>query len=145
MILLAKIAVGMGAVVALTGAWVCHEGFIRIDVDEAGANGSHVHLIAPATMVSVGLRVVPRHYLRDAAVQAHECLPVLREVSKELEKYPNADLVEVRDAKEHVHIGMRNGRLFVDAVTPTEDVHVTFPASTLRDVADRLEDAAPSI
>lgn len=145
MLLLAKIAMGAGATLALAGAWVFHEGVIRVDVDEGRAGGSHVHFWVPATTVSMGLRVTPRHYLQHAAEQSHEYLPVLREVSKELEKYPNAELVDVRDASDHVHLAMRNGRLYLDAVTDTDHVHISFPAETLRDIADRLEDAAPGI
>lgn len=145
MIILAKVGIGIAATMALATAWICHEGMIHIDVDEAGVGGSHVHFWVPATTVSVGLRVVPQHHLQRAAEQCRPYLPVLREVAKELEKYPNAELVEVRDAHDHVQVAMRNGKLYIDAVTDTDNVHVSFPVEVIRDVADRLEDAAPSI
>ena len=145
MIFLAKAGIGIGATLALTAAWVFHEGVIRVDVDEARAGGSHVHLWVPATTVSAGLRLTPRHYLRQAAERSREYLPLLREVSKELGKYPNAEFVDVRGRTDHVTCAMRNGRLYVDAVNDSDVVHVSVPAETLRDVADRLEDAAPGI
>jgi len=146
MVFLAKAALGVSATIALTTAYVFHEGVIRVDVDENRNGGSHVHFWVPATAVSGGLRAVPRHYIRHAAEQARPYLPVLREVAKALEKYPNAELVDVRSAnREHVHISVHDGRLYIDAVDRENDVHIVLPTETIADVADRLEDAAPGI
>lgn len=145
MLFLAKAAIGAGATLALAGAWVFHEGVIRVDVDEARSGGSHVHLWVPATSVSAGLRLMPRHYLRQAASQSRDYLPLLREISKELEKYPNAELLDVRDASNHVHVSVQEGKLYLDVVSDSENIHIRCPAVTLQDVADRLEDAAPGV
>jgi len=146
MLLIAKAALGVSATLALTTAYVFHEGVIRVDVDINRGGGSHVHLWVPATAVSGGLRVVPRHYIQPGAEQARPYLPVLREVAKELEKYPNADLVDVQGANhEHVHISVRNGKLYIDAVDSENNIHVSVPTETIADVADRLEEVAPGI
>ena len=145
MLMIAKVALGLGATLALATAYTFHEGVIRVDVDESRQGGSHVHLWFPATTVSAGLRLTPKHYLSHAAEQARPYLPVLREVAKELHKYPNAEFVDVTDSRDHVHIAMVNGKLHVDAVSDSEDVHIVIPAETLGDVAARLEDAAPGI
>lgn len=145
MLFLAKAALGAGAIFALGTAYLFHEGVIRVDVDESRSGGSHVHFWAPATAVSVGLRCVPRRHLQHAAAQARPFLPLLRELSKELQKYPNAELLDVRDPSEHVRITVKDGRLLLDAVTDTDSVHITFPVETIADAADRLEDAAPTI
>jgi hypothetical protein len=142
---LAKAALGLGATVALAGVYVFHEGVIRVDVDEKCANGSHVHVWVPATAVPIGLRVVPFHNIEKVAAQARPFLPALREVAKELKKYPNAELVDVRDAEQHVRVSVRQGKVYVDAVTDTENIHGSVPVETLSDVADRLEDAAPGV
>jgi hypothetical protein len=145
MLILAKAALGLGAFVAVAGAYVFHEGVIRVDVDENRIEGSHVHVWVPATVVPVGLAVVPRSKLEKAACQALPFLPMLRELSKELKKYPNAELVDVRDANEHVRVAVRSGRLYVDAVDHGDNIHVSFPVETISDVADRLEKSAPTI
>lgn len=145
MLMIAKVALGLGASLAVATAYTFHEGVIRVDVDESRSGGSHVHLWVPATTVSAGLRLTPKHYLSRAAGQARPYLPVLREVSKELQKYPNAELVEVSDATNHVHIAMVSGKLHVDAVGKGQNVHIVIPAETLCDVADRLEEVAPGI
>jgi hypothetical protein len=146
MILLAKVGIGLGATLALAAGWVFHEGVIRIDVDEAKPDGAHVHFWVPAMTVSAGMHLAPRHSLQQAAAQSRPFLPVLREVAKELKKYPNAELLDVRDKSNHVSMFVRNGRLYLDAVTEDgENVHISFPVETLRDVADGLEEASPGI
>jgi len=145
MLFFAKAALGVGATLALTTAYVFHEGVIRVDVDESRAGGSHVHFWVPATAVTGGLRVVPRHYIQHAADQSRPYLPVLREVAKELEKYPNAELVDVRGNDQHVRVSVRSGKVYIDAVDKENNIHVSVPAETIADVADRLEDAASGI
>jgi len=145
MLFLAKAALGVGATLALTAGYVFHEGVIRVDVDENRAGGSHVHFWIPATAVSGGLRVVPRHYIQQAAEQSRPYLPVLREVAKELEKYPNAELVDVQGNDQHVRVSVRSGKVYIDAVDKENNVHVSLPTETISDVADRLEDATPGI
>jgi len=145
MLLIAKAALGVTAALALTTAYVFHEGVIRVDVDESRSDGSHFHVWVPATVVSAGLRLTPRHHLQKAAAQVRPYLPLLRELSKELQKYPNAEFVDVRDSEDHVRITMREGKLSIDAVSDSEKVHVALPVETIADVADRLEDAAPAI
>jgi hypothetical protein len=145
MILLAKAALGLGATMAVASAYVFHEGVIRVDLDENRAGGSHVHFWVPATAVSAGLRIAPQHCLEDAATKARPFLPLLREISKELEKYPNAEFVEVQGLPDRVRVAMVRGKLEIDAVGDDQIVHVRVPAETIRNVADRLEDAAPGI
>ena len=145
MIFLAKAALGFGVTIAVVGAYVFHEGVIRVDVDENRAGGNHVHVWVPATTVSLGLRCVPRDRLEEAASKAQPFLPLLREISKELEKYPTAELVDVKDASDQVRVAIVDGRLQIDAVNEDQVVHVRVPAAAIRDVADRLEDAAPGI
>jgi len=145
MVFLAKAGIGVLGGLLLTTAYVFHEGTIRVDIDENSAGGSHVHFWVPATAVSAGLRLTPSHYLRDAAAQTRPYLPLLREIAKELQKYPNAEFVEVRDASDHVHIAVHGGKLCIDAVSDGNVVHVAVPTEVLGDVADRLEDVAPGV
>lgn len=145
MIVLAKVALGMGAALALTTGYVFHEGVIRVDVDEGRAGGSHVHFWVPATAASLSLRVAPRHCLEKAAVQSRPYLPALREAAKELQKYPNAELLDVQQGPQHVRLAVRGGNLYLDAVTDTDTIHLRCPAQVLEDMADRLEDAAPGV
>lgn len=145
MLVLAKAALGVAATLLVAGVWVFGEGVIRVDVDESRPGGNHIHFWVPATTVSAGLRLTPRRHLVGVAAQMRPYLPLLRELSKELQKYPNAELVDVRDSSNHVHIAVEQGRLYLDAVTEKDNVHINFPVQTITDVANRLEDVAPAI
>jgi hypothetical protein len=145
MLFLAKAALGVCGTLTLAGAYVFHEGLIRVDVDESRGQTNHVHVWVPATVVPVALHVVPRSRLEKAASQARPYLPVLREVAKELKKYPNAELVDVREDSQHVRITVRDSRLYIDAVSDSDNIHVSFPVETISDVADGLESGAPGV
>jgi hypothetical protein len=145
MLFLAKAALGICGTMTLAGVYIFHEGVIRVDVDENRGQGNHVHVWVPATVVPWGLRLVPRRQLERAALQSRPMLPALRQLAKELKRYPNAELVDVREDSEHVHIAVRDGRLFIDAVSDMDNIHVSFPVENISDVADRLESVAPGI
>jgi hypothetical protein len=145
MLIIAKIALGFGATLAVGGVYVLHEGVINVDVDEFRPGGSHVHVWVPATAVSLGMRVVPRHHLERAVSQVQPFLPVLREVAKELKRFPNAKFVEVKDPTDHVFIGTVDGKIRIDAVSDNETVHLRIPVETVEDVVDRLAADAPTI
>ena len=146
MLILAKVALGLGVTVAAAGAYLFHEGVICVDVDEQSDGGTHLHFWVPATVVSTGLHFVPQEKMQSTARDVRPYLPVLREISKELEKYPNAELVNVTNGEDHVRIAMNHGKIQIDAVSHEGNVvHVTVPARVLRDVADQLEDHAPGV
>jgi hypothetical protein len=145
MLIIAKIALGFGATLAVGGAYVFHEGVINVDVDEFRPGGPHVHVWVPATAVSLGMRALPRHHLEHAASQVQPFLPVLREVAKELKRFPNAKFVEVKNGTDDVFIGTVDGKIRIDAVSNNETVHLRIPIETVEDVADRLEADIPTI
>ena len=143
MMLLAKAALGLTGTLFVAGAYTFHEGVIRIDVDEHRAGGSHVHVWVPAAAVPMAMHLVPQKQLREAVEHSREALPIAHAIVKELKKYPDVDLVEVVDGKQHVQIRTRNGKLQIDVEAPDEQVHLLVPLSTLEDVTRQLEDSAP--
>jgi hypothetical protein len=145
MLIMAKVALGLGATLAVSGAYVFHEGVIRVDVDESNSGGAHVHFWVPATTVSLGMRVVPRHRLEHVAAEVRPYLPVLREAAKELKKFPDAKFLEVEDGMEHVFIGTEDGKIRIDAVSSSEKVQLWIPIETIEDVAERFEVDPPTI
>jgi len=143
MMLVAKAALGLGGALVLAGAYTFHEGVIRVDVDEYRAGGSHVHMWVPAAVVPMTMHFVPRHHLKDAAVQAREFMPLAHALIKELKRFPNADFVEVKDDQQHVQIRTYEGKLEIVVQDPGENMHVLVPLSTLDDVAEQIEVNAP--
>ncbi|GAC1623358.1 MAG: hypothetical protein PVS2B2_24730 [Candidatus Acidiferrum sp.] len=144
MLLLAKVALGIGATLAMATAYTFHEGVIHVDVDEAKSEGTHLHLWVPATVVPVALLFAPKQHLRDAAERAKPFLPAIRILSKDLEKYPDADLIEVREENQHVQIHTEHGSVRIDVDSPDEVVHLRVPIKTLRHISGELEADAPA-
>jgi hypothetical protein len=143
--LLANLALGVGATIVLAGVYTFHDGVMRVDADNS--NGRHVRVWVPAAVVPMAMHVVPRRNMEHAAQQVRPWLPTLRALTKELEKYPNAEFVDVRDndGDQHVRISTRNGKLLIDVDQPDEHVHVACPLAVMRDVANELDANAPGV
>jgi hypothetical protein len=144
MMLLAKAALGIGGTLAAAGAYTFHQGVLRIDVDEYRAGGSHVHMWVPAAAVPMIMHLVPTRHMHCASARAHDALPLVHAIIKELKKYPDADFVEVVDHDKHVRMRTRAGKLQIDVEALDENVHVLCPLSTIEDVSSQLEDHAPA-
>src|SRR5713101_2756094 len=125
--LLAKMALGLGGTLVLAGVYTFREGVIRVDVDESHANGSHVHFWVPAAAVPMAMRLTPQEYLQQAGEEVRPWLPTVRALTKELKRFPDADLVEVHDRESHVQIRTRHGKLQIDVDDPGEQVHIVCP------------------
>lgn len=144
MLLAAKIALGCGAGLALMTVYTFRQGVIRIDADENRPNGSHVHLWFPAAGVSMAMHMVPSRRFRHASEEAQRFLPVLHVIAKELDKYPEAEFMDIQDGSQHAHVRTHNGSLLVDVDEPDEHVHVACPLVTIDDVATQLASYAPA-
>jgi hypothetical protein len=144
MVLLAKIALGFGATVVLAGAYTFREGLLRVDVDETRGRGQHVHVWLPAAVVPLAMHFVPRGQMLRAEERSARFMPLVHAVAKELQKYPEADLVEVHDGPQYVHIRTHNGNLLIDAEEPGQTVHVSCPLATIDDVSRELAALAPA-
>src|SRR5215469_6810898 len=143
--ILAKIALGLGGTIVLAGAYTFHDGIMRVDVDENRGNTTHVHVWLPAAVVPMAMHFVPKQKMQCATEQAREWLPTLRALTKELERYPETQLVEVRDSGDHVSVRTHRGKLLIDVSEPGEQVHVACPFAMLEDVSRELEAAAPRL
>jgi hypothetical protein len=141
--LLAKFALGCVGALAMAAVYTFHEGVIRVDVDEATPNGSHVHVWVPATVVPVALHFAPDSKLRQAAEKAAPALPALHVLAKELRNYPDADFVDVEDGDDHVQVRTRNGKVLVDVHEPNTEVRVAVRMGTLDDVVGAIQSHAP--
>jgi hypothetical protein len=141
--LFAKIALGFCGTIVLAGTYTFHEGVLRVDEDHG--DGRHVHVWVPAAIVPMALHVIPRHRVEHATARARPWLPLFRALTKELEKYPEAELVEVRDGNQHVHIRTHNGKLLIDVTEPGENVHVVCPLVMMEDVSEQLAKDASGV
>ena len=139
--LFAKVALGFCGSLALVTVYAFHEGVVQ--VDEEHTWGRHVHVWVPAAIVPAAMYAVPRRHLEHAASQVGPWLPTVRAALKELQKFPEAQLVEVRGSREHVRIATHNGRLMIDVESPDENVHVACPLAMIDHVTRELQADAP--
>jgi len=138
--LIGKVAIG----VALATVVVMKDGLIEVNVQEHHKGGDHVHLYVPATVATWGVHLAPEEKLREHLRNHRQDLGIARVVLSELEKLPDASLVEVDSPKEHVHVQVRFGNLTVDVEDPGETVHVSMPIRAARKVVEDLETDAPT-
>jgi len=138
--LIGKLALG----VTLATVVVMKDGLIEVNVQEHHKGGDHVHLYLPATVATWGVHLAPQEKLREHLRNHRGDLGIARAALRELEKLPDAALVEVDSPKEHVHVNVRNGNLLVDVEDPGETVHVSMPIRAARKVVEDLERDAPA-
>jgi hypothetical protein len=143
MMLLAKVALGVGSTLVMAGAYTFHEGVIRVDVDEHRSQGAHIHFWVPATALPLALHIAPRKEMERVAREAGPFLPMLRTLTKELEKYPDATFLEAEEPGQHVQIQTHQGRLQIDVQDSENTVHIACPLAAIEDVADHLESHQP--
>jgi hypothetical protein len=141
--LIAKIGLALATSSVVAGAYVCHQGMVRVDQDDL--YGKHVHVWIPAAIVPVAMHVVPKQKLQEVAAQAGPWLPALRALTKGLEKYPNVELADIRNSHDHVSIRTENGTLLISADESDNRVRVSCPIGILQSVSETLADNAPGI
>jgi hypothetical protein len=144
MMLLAKVALGLGGTLVMASAYTFHEGVIRVDVDEHCAGGEHIHVWVPATIVPLALHLAPRKDMHQVAQQAAPFIPTLRALTKELEKYPDVNFVEVEEPGQYVRIQKHKGKLQIDVHDSEDNVHIVCPLVVIQDLADQLESHQPA-
>jgi hypothetical protein len=136
MILVAKVALAFTGTVAAAGAYTLHDGIAQVQVDDN--HGTHVHIWAPAAIVPMALHIVPTRELHKFPHEAQQAIPILRVLTRELEKYPNTEFVEVRDSDTHVSVRTVGSKVVVDVVDPENKVHVVCPLAMVQEVVESL-------
>lgn len=132
----------LGATLATSVA--LKDGIIEVNVQEKKPEGSHVHLYIPATVATWGVQLAPKERVAEHLRGNAEHLALARQALRELEKLPDAVLVQVDSPKEHVRVALHGGSIVVDADDPGETVHVHVPVRAVRKVLEDLQAEAPS-
>lgn len=140
MVILAKIAVGMCATVAVGAAYLIQDGFVHVGVDEYREGGTHLHLAVPAMVAPLAIHFVPARHLEEAHERAAEWLPTARIAIEELRKLPDTEFVYVHDSENDVHVSKIGGGINVDVRSPDEHVKVWVPLRAAYDAASALEE-----
>jgi hypothetical protein len=148
---LARIAIALTLAVAVffagTGvalaATVMATGVVTVRVAEGGPDGTNLYLPVPAILIDLGFGVaeiaVPRDELERMRDEVAPYAPMLRTVADELERCPDAVLVDVVTNTESVQVTKRGGTFLVEVDAEDAHVRVAFPARTMSRVARFLD------
>lgn len=138
----AVIVVFLGVGVALA-ATVARSGVVTVQVHETGSQGTHLFVPVPAAAVDLGLGIAALAMPVDERARLREQIapyrPALAAVARELERCPDATLVDVRSDSQTVRVVKRGASFVVDVHGPDGQVHVAVPAHTVSKVAGFLD------
>jgi hypothetical protein len=143
MILLGKIALGIAGTAVAGAGLLWSEGLVHVNVLQKGAERHHVHVIAPAMLVPIGMHFVPSAQLAEAAEEIRPWLPVIRETLKQLQQIEDLPFVEVSEPGQHVRISKSGGSIVVDVESEEESVHISTPIRAMSSAVEELAAAAP--
>jgi hypothetical protein len=165
MILLGKIVLGLAGV-GLAGASVlCSDGFVNVNVMSKQPDGVHIHIIAPAMLAPLAVRLAPlavrvsapasrvaspagnpdpQCVMAQAQWQIQQKLPAIDAALAALRDADDFTLVEVDAPGAHVHVSKSGGAIVVDVDNPDATVHVSAPIRALASTINQLAYAAPN-
>jgi hypothetical protein len=130
----------VGLVAAAVAYKVVHGGVAIVNVHERRPNGTKLWLPVPLGLVDTALAFVPRDKLPRIDSEAQRWLPVAQKALAEIDRAPDAVLVDVQSPEEHVVVAKRGGRLVVDVHNRGQDVHVSLPPGALNDLIAHMQD-----
>lgn len=134
-ILVAMLVVFTGTAAALA-ATVAVTGFAHVEVDdpESGSISVPVPALAVDAALAVASVAIPAEEKARMRRDIEPYRPLLAALANELERCPDATLVEVESPRESVRIEKRGRNLVVDVDDRAGDtrVHVTLPMRTMK-------------
>lgn len=135
------IALGIFAIVAfgVVGATAAvvhsftHAGFIHIAVDDRGGDPVSIRIAVPVVVAGAAVTVATHAMPAEARAEMRRELgpyqPLLRELAAELERCPDATLVEVEEGGDHVEVIKEGANLIVRVRSADADVDVQLPVA----------------
>ena len=137
-----RILLGIFGIVLLMGLVAYSEGAVTVYVREKQPQGTRIWLPVPALLVELGMMFAPPAKLREASTQIRPWLPAIEAASHELARCPDATLVEVKNATEHVLISKQADILWIDVDDDNDTVHVSVPIGFVSALARDLATAS---
>jgi hypothetical protein len=143
MLLLARIALGLaGSAVAGVGL-LSSEGMIQVNVVEKRPEGHHLHILAPALLLPIGLHFAPRERIAEASTEIQPWLPTIRATLAQLRDCDDFAFVEVKEPGQQVRVTKSGGSLVVDLNNEQESVHISAPVRAMSSAVEELAASAP--
>jgi hypothetical protein len=114
------------------------QGTAVVQVQEKGPDGVNLWIPVPVSLAGAAMRFIPKQDLPPVDPEVAAALPTLQEIARELDRMPDAVLVEVESADEWVRISKKDGRLVVEVDDPDARVHVSLPPGALGEIVSHL-------
>jgi hypothetical protein len=146
-----KVLTALAVIVAVTfvctgvalAATVMSTGLVTVSVQQDGPEGHRLFVPVPALALDLGLGIaavaMPADELERIREEARPFAPALRSVARELERCPDATLVEVVTDHESVRVVKRGSGFVIDVDAEDGQVRVALPARSLTRVAAFLD------
>jgi hypothetical protein len=117
--------------VVAAAAYVRHQGFIVVRVQESSPHGDDVSVRFPAAFLQAGLPFVPLGRLQRECPQFARNREAFRAVLREVADSPDCDLVSVDSANERVRVTKRGELLIIGVLDGADKVFVSVPVRVL--------------
>jgi hypothetical protein len=117
-------------------------GTLVVDVHEKMPGGDLVHIEIPAVLIPITMLCVPDHAFIECHADDEDMRyagPIMRAVSRELQKMPDTEIVSVETSDEFVSIIKEGNNIIVDVDTREETVHVSIPIRAMESVSKKME------
>jgi hypothetical protein len=147
--LVLAILLGIGVLTAGTGAAAAyawqHAGTFRMCVHESGESGSDLTMTLPGALLDAAITLcpIPERFGPDGIDSTLQGLePLLRAMADEIDRMPDAVLVDVRDGGERVRIAKHGEEIHVRVISVGERVEIDLPVRSFRRALEKLGRAA---
>jgi hypothetical protein len=144
MLLLGKIALGFAGTAVAGVGLLCSEGMIQVNVIEKRPEGHHIHVMAPALPLPIGMHFAPKENIAEASAEIQPWLPAIRAALAQLRECDDFAFVEVKEPGQQVRVAKSGGSLVVDVNSEEESVHVSAPIRAMSSAVEELAAAAPA-
>lgn len=144
MILLGKIALGFAGTALAGAGLLCSQGLIEVNVVQKQPQGHHIHVVAPALLLTIGTHFAPKERIAEASTEIQPWLPTIRATLAQLRECDDIAFVEVREPGQQVRVAKSGGSIVVDVESEDESVHVSAPIRAMSSALEELAAVAPA-
>jgi hypothetical protein len=131
-VVLLPLAAGAGVV-----ALAYSTGTVTVDVDDG--QGTDFTLPLPAGLIPMALRFLPDEVCRELKREVEPSWEAVRAAVDEMNRIPDAVLVQVESGRDHVRVVKEDGRIVVRVWSDEEHVNVAIPLHIVSSVVNQVE------
>lgn len=144
MILLGKVALGFAGTALAGAGLLCSQGLVQVNVVQKQAQGHHIHVVAPALLLTIGAHFAPKESMAEASAEIQPWMPTIRATLAQLRECDDIAFVEVSRPDQKVRVAKSGGSIVVDVESVEDSVHVSAPIRAMSSAVEELAAMAPA-